>query len=184
MTDKYNTLAVAYASAPVNTVVLETLELHHQAFVDDKGVNRPFRFVSSNSSLVPVRCKLEPTAPVNPGETVTFDPAPIAISLPAQSDTGNSDLQITLADVTMAVEEQLDNAVSMPGKLRCFYRIYLLDVDTGTVSDVQNTPFEWSLQGCSCNDGTMTATATLVDIVNRPFPYHLYTPAFAPGLVR
>ncbi|WP_263079207.1 DUF1833 domain-containing protein [Endozoicomonas sp. Mp262] len=177
-------LKTAYASAPVNAVVLQTIEFHHQAFTDENGINRPFRFVSSSDSLTPVNCPLEKSAPVDGGKTVNFDPAPLAITDPTINDNGYADLQITLGDITMDVEEQLDRAVSSPGELKTYYRLYLLDVDTGKVTGPENVPFQWSLQGARCQDGQITATATIVDIVNRPFPYYLYTPAFAPGLVR
>ena len=177
-------LQTAYASAPVEQVIMETFEFHHQAFMDEDGINRPFRFVSSSSSLTPVSCPLEANAPVDPGKTVVFDPAPITAAPPSQTDNGYGDLQITVGDVTMQLEEQLDRAVDSPGHLKVIYRIYLLNVDTGEVSGPENIPFEWGLQGCSCEDGVMTGMATLVDIVNRPFPYNLYTPSFAPGLVR
>ncbi len=177
-------LQAAYASNPVNNIILETIEFHHPAFVDQQGINKPFRFVSSNSSITPVDCPLEAAAPVDAGKTVTFEPGPFAITPPSKTDNGYSDLQITLADVTMEVEEQLDNAVNSPGQLKTYYRLYVMDVDTGAITGPENVPFEWSLQGASCEDGVMTATATLVDIANKPFPYFLYTPAFAPGLVR
>lgn len=172
------TLSEAYASPSVNTVILQTLEVYHQGFRNEQGINAPFYFVKSSCSLVPVQCRLEDDALFNGGELVTFEPAPMAIDVPENQ----GDLKITLGDISADVEQQLDNALDAGGQMKVIHRIYLLDRDTDEVSGLQNTPFTWSLINCTAQDGTLTATATIVDIINRPAPYKRYTAAFAPAL--
>ncbi|WP_257282105.1 DUF1833 domain-containing protein [Endozoicomonas sp. ISHI1] len=177
-------LKTAYASAPVNKIVLDTFEFHHQGFTDDQGIVRPWRFVSTLTSTEAIEATLEATAPVDAGKVVRFEPAPISAKHPERNDQGYTDFPISLGDVTMALEEELDKALLHPGELKVYRRLYLQNLDTGEITGPENVPFEWTLEGISNKDGQMNATATLVDVVNRPFPYLLYTPDFAPGLVR
>ena len=70
-------LKEAYASAPSETVLLHTLELRHPAFVDDNGNPTAIRIVRDNKNYI---CRLEDTAPLNPGEEVEFQALPLTLN--------------------------------------------------------------------------------------------------------
>lgn len=72
-------LKEAYASAPSEVVLLHTLELRHPAFVDDKGNPTAIRIVRDNKNYT---CRLEDTAPLNPGEDVEFQALAFDLELP------------------------------------------------------------------------------------------------------
>ena len=62
-------LKEAYASAPSEVVILHTLELRHPSFLDEDGQHVAVKVVRDNQDLT---ARLEETAPLNPGEMVTF----------------------------------------------------------------------------------------------------------------
>ncbi|OED34500.1 hypothetical protein AB832_07325 [Flavobacteriaceae bacterium (ex Bugula neritina AB1)] len=172
-----------YASKPVNQIVLETLELHNPNFTNELGINVPFRFVCSKQSLTPINGILEESAPRDGGKFVEFLPAPISVTPSGESENGKGDINITLGDVTHTVEEQLNAAVQDGyNPVRVFHRIYTLNIDTGAIEGAHNHPFERHLKSCSMQAGIMSATASVVDIINKPFPFNLYTAKFAPAL--
>ena len=177
-------LEQAYASADVNKIPLRTIELLHPTFVDHSGDNNTIRYVSSQNITKPVLCRLENNAPVNGGKIVQFNPAPIAFKRPEKSNKGYADLSITIGVTSLEIEQALDAVSEHSDPLRCYYRVYVLNFETGEIDGPQNQPFEWTLYSSTTKQGELSATASLADIVNRPFPYFLYTPSFAPGLVR
>lgn len=177
-------LEQAYASADVNKIPIQTIELLHPTFVDLASDEDTIRYVSSQNITKPVLCRLEDSAPVDAGKIVQFDPAPIAIKRPEKSNKGYADLSITIGVTSLEIEQALDAVSEHSDPLRCYYRVYVLNPETGEIDGPQNQPFEWTLYGSTTKRGELSATASLADIVNRPFPYFLYTPSFAPGLVR
>ena len=179
-----NALEQAYASADINKIPIQTIELLHPTFVDLASDNDTIRYVSTLNITRPVLCKLEDDAPVDAGKIVQFSPAPITIKRPEKSNKGYADLGITIGVTSLEIERALDAVSEHSDPLRCYWRIYVLDPGTGVISGPQNQPFEWTLYGSTTKRGELSATASLADIVNRPFPRLLYTPSFAPGLVR
>ena len=176
-------LEQAYASGNINQIILETLELHHPVFTNDAGVSVPIRYVSSQNITVPVLAPLEASAPINGGDWVEFIPAPIGFAKPKRNNQGYTDLGIAVGVTTLEIEMKLDEAADHPDPIKAFFRIYCMD-DTGKVSGPENKPFEWTIAGSVTERGRLSASATLTDIINRPFPFFIYTPQFAPGLVR
>ena len=179
-----NALEQAYASADINKLPLQTIELLHPTFVDHAGDKDAIRYVSSQNITRSVLCLLEASAPVDGGQMVQFDPAPIAIKRPEKSNKGYADLSITVGVTSLEIEQALDAVSEHSDPLRCYWRVYVLNPETGQIDGPQNPPFEWTLYSSTTKRGELSATASLADIVNRPFPYFLYTPSFAPGLVR
>lgn len=179
-----NPLEQAYASADIHKIPLQTIELLHPTLVNHEGDQDTIRYVSSQNVTRPVMCTLEDSAPVDAGKSVQFDPAPIALKIPEKSNKGYSDLSITIGITSLEIEQALDAISEHSDPLRCYWRVYVLNAQTGSIDGPQNQPFEWTLYASTTKRGELSATASLTDIVNRPFPYFLYTPSFAPGLVR
>jgi hypothetical protein len=166
----------AYASAPSNVVLLETIELRHPAFMEN-GVNVALRFVNDHADLT---ATLEATAPMNPGEAVLFTALAFEPELPGTDTEGAPELKLRICNATREILQYAREAALTQAKLRITYRIYL-NTDT---SQPHSKPFTATGASVSTPDATtVQLTCRLTNLSNKRFPGQNYTPQRFPGLV-
>jgi hypothetical protein len=165
-------LAEYYASADPGEVELVTLEIRHPAFT------APIRVVHNT---VDVEARLEPLAPLNPGEVVTFQAYAFELQLPEVTEDGNPFLTIQIDNVSREITDNLDRAMQSPERIYVSLRVYLA---SALLDGPQQDPV-WHLLmfDVEANVFRVTARCRFFDPVNRQFPSKLYTAERFPGLV-
>ena len=109
-------LKEAYAAAPSDVVTLHTLEFRHPAF------SVPIRVVRDH---VDHTCTLEAAAPVDPSTPVLFVGYAFDIVLPEVSDAAAPEVVITIDNVSMEIEDNINAALQTADKVQGTYRPYL-----------------------------------------------------------
>lgn len=154
----------AYACAPSNDVILETIEIRHE---------------SIEGSIYLVRNREDVSLTLETAETVLFEGAGFRLAKPKSGENGLQELSISVDNVDRRVSNFFNNAKNFQTPVECVYRPYL-DSDHSTpqmdpplvlyLSDAQITLFE------------VTAKATFADVINKKFPSKIYTRAGFPSL--
>lgn len=166
-------LKEAYASADVNDVVINTIEIRHPAFTE------PIRVVSD---YAPIEAKLEANAPANGGEIVTFQPFAFEITLPEMMDKGIPELQLRIDNVSREIIKNIELAISAPEKLEVTYRAYLFD-DRLIHGPHNDPPLHLTITSIEADAIAITAKASIADFVNKKFPNEEYDDTRFPGLI-
>lgn len=161
----------AYASAPSDVVVIDTLELRHPAFTV------PIRVTTQ---YAPITAKLEAGAPLNAGQMVEFQPFAFDFVLPEVVDTGIPELQINIDNVSREIIEHIELAMPQPEKLEVTYRAFLSnDLAGGPQND---PPLHMTISSISADAMSVQAKATIADFMNKKFPGENYVDTKFPGL--
>jgi len=177
-------LQEAYASCPVDTVILETLEFRHPSFIDDQGQPTAIRVVKDWRDWT---AKLEASAPLNPGQFVTFIGYAFRYDPPSMEDNRPPEVEITIDNVAAGILFYIDQAISTPDIIKMTYRPYLsTDVDAqGRLNQPHmNPPLHFDVTSIEANVMTITARAKFGDFTNMKFPSEDYTATRFPGLFR
>lgn len=170
-------LAAAYATAPEDEVVLDTIELIHPAFVDADGPVA-VRVVNDHSPLV---ATLEADAPLNPGETVEFASCYFQFTRPPESESASlPEVEVRVDNVSRVLIPYLDLAKTSRVPITLIWRPYLTSDLTGPH---MNPPLTLTLRNVGGDMNSLTARAGFTDLANRRFPSMDYTPRTFPGLV-
>jgi len=169
----------AYASAPQDRVVFDTLEVLHPAFVDDEGQPTAIRVVRGYESI---RARLEADAPLNGGQYVEFTAAAFGFSLPGFEEDQVPQMKLTLDGVTQKVIAHIEAASSTPTEP--IVMIYRPFVSTDLSKPGMDPPIVMELANVNAGGLRITGTATLDDVHNAAFPRLKYLPSRFPGLVR
>lgn len=157
-------LKEAYASAPSNIAVLETLEIHHPSVGD------VVRLVRNREDI---------TALLETEEEVTFEAAAFALSLPAAGENGLQEITVKIDNVDRRVSDFLLTAKDYDTPVRLIYRPYL----SNDLSQPQmNPPLELYLTDVNVTVFEVTGKATFADIINKKFPSDYYTRDRFPSL--
>lgn len=168
----------AYATAPSNDVILHTLEIRHPAFVDSNGAATSIRVVQDYADLT---AKLELSAPLNPGQNVTFISFAFDVTLPEVADTATPQIVITLDNVSADIETNIAAATASGVPAEITYRAFLSSDLTGPQND---PPLTLTVMGIQADDFKVVATCGFSDPANKAFPAENYTFKRFPGLVR
>lgn len=174
----------AYASAPVDSVILATIELRHSAFVDGNGDPAPIRVIADYRDWTG---RLEATAPLNAGEFVNFTAYAFEVTFPSVEDGAQPELEIKIDNVSQEIIKQIDLAAVSSEKVELTARLFLTsDVDiNGYFNGPQNDPpIHLSINYIKADIFQVLAKASFDDISNKAFPGEDYTAATFPGLVR
>lgn len=167
MSDELMTAALeeAYACAPTNVVVMETLQIDHADF------SMPIRLVNDFTDL---------TAKLETGETVTFIRFAFEHVGAEVNAQGVPEVVITIDNASAEISRQLDAIADSSSGLTVTIRSYR--------SDDLNAPAGRIVPGeianISITDLRVTLRISFGQIANKPFPGELYTPFRFPGLVR
>ena len=157
-------LKEAYASAPSNIVILETIRLVH-------SVNGPL--------VSMVRDRTDHLMTLETNEQVLFEAVPFRFALPDKNDQGIQELSIAIDNVDKRVSDFIKDLRNTEGFITVEYRPYL---SNDLTAPQMNPPLILTLTDISINVFEVTARATFADIINRPFPSELYTRARFPSL--
>jgi hypothetical protein len=172
-------LKEAMASAPVDEVILQTLEIQHPAFIDDDGNPTSIRVVRDNQDL---QARLEGTASLNAGEVVTFTGMAFSVTLPGFETGQLPQLQTTVDNASREVTKHLEQAIQQSGSIKVIWRMYL--ASDPLEGPENNPPYVMILTSAKVTLLQVTGTATLDDLQNLSFPNRLYTTTDFPGLLR
>ena len=190
----------AYASAPIDAIILHTLELRHPAF------NHPIRVVRNYADedrwldiggeevkalldamedderrMVGLVARLEANAPIEASKMVSFIALGFNLDLPPIDSIPVPEITVTMDNVGREITDALDLAATSQDKIEITYRPYLsTDIEgpqmeppiTLIITEVEATPL------------TVTARARMLDIGNKAFPSLTYDPETFPGLIR
>ena len=83
----------AYSSAPIDVVILHTIELRHDLFVDEEGSPTQIRVILDNRDWT---ARLESSAPVDGGNFVNFTGFAFNLSLPPIDDGAQPVLKLVI----------------------------------------------------------------------------------------
>lgn len=165
-------LAEAYASAPVESLILHTVELHHPAFAV------PVRVVRDRVTL---DARLEATAPAEGGEVVTFVPYAFDLTLPEQTTSGAPQCVLEIDNVSRDILVQLRLAIREATPILMIYRAYL---DGAALDGPENDPpLRMELKQVNATPLRIRAVAGFPDLLGQSFPRLTYDVARFPGLV-
>jgi hypothetical protein len=160
-----------YAAPQHDLRYLETLQLSHSEFIHVQG-NQDF-FLTNDSHQW--RLALED------GRSAEFEPIPFEVILPRPDSEGSQELQINMSNVGRETQLALEAAIEKPHELiRAAYRVYLDRPDSVPAMDAINL----EITEISADRALVTATASRMDVLNRPFPVRLFTLDEFPGLRR
>lgn len=170
-------LAEAYALAPSDEVILNTIEVRHPSFVDEDGNPDSVWLVADQQDFAGT---IEADAPVRGGETVTFLAFAFSFHLPPIEPGATPEIEIAIDNVTRDLIAQFDRAIEDPSPITMVYRPYLASDTTGPQMDPPPS-FELSDIHVGVLRVTMRAR-TSVDL-RGAFPRRLYDAASFPGLI-
>lgn len=174
-------IAEAYSIAPVNDVILQTLEIRHPTFAI------PVRLVADFGTLITPgdpdifgwMLTLESNAPVDASASVLFQSCMFDITKPSQQAGQLPSITITVDNVAFAVSQYMDEAVSSRVPMQVTYREFLASNPSAP---------EMILGGLLVNDVTSTITRTSItaaytNLTGFNFPAILYRAETHPGLI-
>lgn len=162
----------AYATAPAGQVILHTLEFRHPSFTT------PLRVVHDQQDFVGT---LEPTAPINPSEAVTFTAFAFDF-VPPDVDSSGSLPEVTIAidNVSREILGYMDLAANSADLIEMTYRPYL---STDPSEPQMNPPLTLTVRTVEADIFRITARASFGDFINKAFPAILYDATRFPALI-
>ncbi|KAF8818088.1 DUF1833 family protein [Rickettsia endosymbiont of Cardiosporidium cionae] len=171
-------LEEAYASAPADNVILNTIELHHPDFLDELGQAQAIRMVQDKTPLLAV---LEDDAPKNAGEIVQFEAIAFELKLPKLDTTPVPEITVSIDNVSRELMPFLEIAATSQDRIDLIYRPYLFS----DLSEPQmNPPLKLVLYDIEASILRITGKAKMLDVGNIKFPTEEYNLNRFPGLRR
>lgn len=168
--------AEAYAIAPTQRVMLDTLELLHSSFVDDEGNPDSVRVVCNSESIT---ATIEAGAPMHAGAAVEFVGVVFGMELPEESDKAEApSFKFWVDGVSNQISEQIEAASETFEPVLVIHRTYASDDLTGPS---QLPVLTLEIVDVDVTENRVTATALFGDSVNRRFPASVYDERY-PGL--
>lgn len=154
----------AYASAPSNDAVFETIQLSHPSIAED-------------IFLVRNRTDLELT--LETSETVTFKACGFGMSLPKKGDSGLQELNLSIDNVDRRISDFLNTAKNFTTKVSVTYRPYLQSDPSQPQMD---PPLVLCLSDVKVDLFQCTGKASFADLLNKKYPSQNYTRKKFPSL--
>lgn len=173
-------IAEAYASAPADETILDTLELRHAALVDEEDNPAPIRVVRDTRDWT---LKLEEGAPLNAGAEVAFARVMFDVDLPDSSD-GVPVARLSIATVNRQVIAAMELIVTVRAPIEVTYRAYLAPAAGDPAPEPSWVIGGLQLRGARVDEQRMTGDLTFDVLGNRAFPRWIYTRREFPGLAR
>ncbi len=163
--------AVAYAT--VKRALIDTLSFAHASI----GADTELRFAQSFSD---VTATLESSAPINPGQAVTFSRAGFALQLPpVGSNEKSPQITITVVGVSQEFAHAIETMVESDTPLIVTHRVYASDDLTGPHM-LPVTRME--VVSARAIDAGVEITAAYADLGNTAYPRNTYKLGEYPGL--
>jgi hypothetical protein len=171
-------VAEARAFARVDQPELLTLAFYHSAFVDAAG--RPTALYVVND-FEPLVATLEADAPLDAGQAVTFQPVPMRVVFPEESDDNRAPgATLEIGDALRVLAPQLRAAAGTMEPVRLMARTYL---PSDTSAPHEMPPLSLELTGAESDGVNVAFGANYGDVTNFPFPAVGYTTEGFPALV-
>lgn len=168
-------LEEAYASAPINRIPLDALEIDHPAFTRPIRVIR-WPAVGPEPTVFQVRH--EDDAPINPGAIVEYVGLPFDLILPESSSEAEGTFQLRLA-VYAGVDDYLRDAALSRGIITAIYRQYIKGMELDGPAEVWP---DIEIQSPRREGGDIVANGAILRWMNKSYR-EIYTPGRFPGLV-
>jgi hypothetical protein len=151
-------LAEAYASVPAGLVILDTLEIWHPDF------STPLRIVADQ---VAFDGRLEPGAPRNAGQVVTFIPLAFRLRPPELSAEAVPVVEAEIDATDRLIVAEIDRAAASLDPVDIIWRRWIAaTADDGPEYVVGGL----TLRSASATPGRLVATAGWSDLLNERFP--------------
>lgn len=162
----------AYASAPSDLVIHDTLEIWNVA------MSAPIRVVRDDVALT---ARIEAGAPRDAGAMVTFAPYRFDLTLPEQITTGVPSATIEIDNVDRVIGAQIDLASKSGTETAVLFRRYL---SSNLSVGPENLPvLAMTLLNVTVGAFRVQGTAGFPDLLNRRFPALDYDPEIFKSLV-
>lgn len=172
-------LAESYASAVQEIIPLITVEFNHTAFSQPARVARWGAACPTPEKFI---CKLEDSAPYNPGQEVEFIGLPFEALFPDKTEDNAGEFQFKVQGVGFELDADLEAACLSGGKITAIVRIYLKGKELEGPAEVW-PGIDIKTPTIDAATGDITATGSLFGWLNRTFGYN-YTPGKYPALCR
>jgi hypothetical protein len=171
-------LLEAYAVAPADDLIFDTLEVRHPLFVDAGGNPDSAWLVANDEAIL---ARIEADAALKAGQLVEFLPVPFRFSLAPVEPGAVPEIEVTIDNAGRVLVAQLDRAVTTTDKITLVYRPYLQSgLLTGPEMD---PPPSFELASVQVDLLKVTARARVTADLRGAFPRRLYTAADFPGLI-
>ena len=164
-----NVLQTLYASAPVNDLIIHTLELKNPDFNVEGHVVGSVHLVQGFDDVA---------ATLEDATIATFKKSGFGVSLPQKSIKGRQDLNFSIDNVTGEVLKAIDAAIEGGNKIIVIYRAYA----GSDLSAPGQPPIVMTATAIKADFSSVSISASFHDLVNKAWPFRRYTPNFAPGL--
>lgn len=148
----------------------EALVIHHSQFSD------PTTFYIHNAPLEGNLTR------VVDGLLHTFTPVAFEVALPTRDGEGRGDLTINFSFPQSQISELLGQALANP--LEAVSVRYSAFLYTAIAPALYDPWMQFYMTEVSANEGSVTATCRISDMINRRFPTGVYRGVNFPGLVR
>lgn len=165
-------LAEAYAIAPADVIIFDTLEVY------TTGVSSLYL----TNGYIPIVANLFGSlvgSTYTPGTPVTFEPIPFKIKLPASGSDSLPTLQIEIDNVDNRLSNLVQTALDAQASIFIKYRPYL---STDLTRPQLNPPMTFYVASAKINTTSVVIQASFPDIVNKNFPNEQYNVTLFPGL--
>lgn len=154
-------LQVVYASAPVDELIIPTLEIQ-----------------IAGGEAIRVCQGYEDRMLSVDGVYRLFEAAQISLALPEKNATGQQSLTFAISGVNATVQGYVDQALESGEQVLVIYREYL----ASDVSEPASRPRTMVLAGGEFSGDAVQLEASYYDLLNTAWPRERYTVANAPGL--
>ena len=166
----------AYASAPSDEVILDTLELRHPTFIED-GQPVAIRVVRNHQDIV---ARIEDDAPMNAGQAMAFKGVAFELRLAPIETVAVPEMELAIDNVSTELMKHLDAAVQDPNPIACTYRPYLA---SDPLTPRMEQPPSFELRDVKASVMRVTGRCRVGMDLQRAFPHPVYTTSAFPGLV-
>lgn len=164
-------LKEAYASAPTDDVLYDTLEIWHENFTAPIYVVRDFHDLTAT---------IEAGAARNAGTAVTFVGFAFDIVPPEVDSAGVPQCVIEIDNVSREILANIEAAMGSTSSITVIYRAYLSSDLSGPEND---PPLELQIMSITADPFRVRAVAGFGSLTNMRFPRLDYSADVFPGLI-
>lgn len=159
----------AYASATPDPVYI-TVELRHP------NLSQPIRVVCDHVDLV---ATLEDTAPVNAGQSVTFQPYAFDLKKPEVTPAGVPTAELVIDNVSREIVAAIEEVLYSQTTVKATFREYVASDLTGPQND---PPMHMDVLSITADVFQVKATLGFANMQNKKFPTLAYEADTFPSL--
>ena len=164
-----------YASPHAGTVLLDTLELQHPAFVNASGFLEYPRVVIDEDDWW---LKLEADAVDYPNQLVLFQACAFEWTPPSHEEGALGEAKVAVDNVSRILRPYLDKATAEPAPIKCIYRQYRASDPNTVVARYRGL----ELHSVTMTGSRVEGTLKFRDLTSRAFPRKYFTIQDFPAL--